>query len=132
MFGFVGKLVGSVLSKVGLDFLAPIVSMGINFLSGNYLGMIGDIKNMVSQFSNFSFLDKVSKNPPLGQFGANRSNDFVTSRLLNSDFGSWRSQSQRNDLMRANQALDVVYDYLNQSSRIQSARTNIQFNYIAA
>lgn len=131
MFGFVGKLVGSVLSKVGLDFLAPIVSMGINFLTGNYAGMIGDIKNLVSQFSNFSFLDKVSKNPPLGSFGQNRSNDFVTSRLLNSDFASWRNQSRENNLSNANAALDVVYDYLSASSRIQSARVNMQFNYAA-
>jgi hypothetical protein len=131
MFGFVGKLVGSVLSKVGLDFLAPIVSMGINFLTGNYAGMIGDIQNLVSQFSNFSFLDKVSKNPPLGSFGQNRNNDFVTSRLLNSDFGSWRNQAEQSNSEKANAALDVVYDYLSASSRIQSARVNIQFNYAA-
>lgn len=131
MFGFVGKLVGSVLSKVGLDFLAPIVSMGINFLTGNYAGMIGDIQNLVSKFSNFSFLDKVGKNPPLGTFGQNRNNDFVTSRLLNSDFGGWRNQTRENNLNRADAALDVVYDYLSASSRIQSARVNIQFNYAA-
>ena len=131
MFGFVGKLVGSVLSKVGLDFLSPIVSMGINFLTGNYAGMIGDIKNLVSQFSNFSFLDKVSKNPPLGTFGQNRNNESVSSRLLNSDFSGWRSQTRENNLENANAALDVVYDFLSASSRIQSARTNIQFNYAA-
>lgn len=132
MFGFVGKLVGSVLSKVGLDFLAPIVSMGINFLTGNYAGMIGDVQNLVSKFSNFSFLDKVSKNPPLGCFGQNRNSDFISRNLLNSDFSSWRNQTGENNLERANAALDVVYDYLNSSSRIQSARVNAQFNYFAA
>lgn len=130
MFGFIGKLVGSVLSKVGLDFLAPIVSMGINFLTGNYAGMIGDIQNLVSQFSN-SFLDRVSKNPPLGQFSSNGSNESTSSRLLNSDFGSWRNQTRENNLNRADAALDVVYDYLSASSRIQSARVNLQFNYAA-
>lgn len=131
MFGFVGKLVGSVLSKVGLDFLAPIVSMGINFLTGNYAGMIGDIQNLVGKFSNFSFLDRVSKNPPLGTFGQNRNNDFVTGRLLNSDFSSWRNQTRENNLSQADAALNVVYDYLSASSRIQTARVNIQFNYAA-
>ena len=93
--------------------------------------MIGDIQNLVSKFSNFSFLDRVSKNPPLGTFGQNRNNDFVTSRLLNADFGSWRERTRENNLSRADAALDVVYDYLSASSRIQSARVNIQFNYAA-
>jgi hypothetical protein len=132
MFGFIGKLVGSVLSKVGLGFLSPIVSLGINFLTGNYAGMIGDIQNLVSKFSNFSFLDKVSKNPPLGFFERNRNGESIMSRLFDSDFSGWRNQTRENNLERANAALDVVYDYLNSSSRIQSARVNVQFNYVTA
>jgi hypothetical protein len=106
--------------------------LGINFLTGNYAGMIGDVQNLVSKFSSFSFLDKVSKNPPLGTFGQNRNNESIMSRLFNSDFSGWRNQTRENNLSNANAALDVVYDYLNSSSRIQSARVNAQYNYVAA
>lgn len=132
MFGFVSKLVGGVLDKIGLGFLAPIVSMGINFMTGNYLGMIGDIENLVSKFSSSSFLNKVSKNPPLGIFNSNQNNESITDRLLNTDFGSWRNFTRSGNLQRANAAFDIINDFLESSNRIQTVRVNTQYNYIAA
>ena len=132
MFGFAGKLVGGVLDKIGLGFISPLVSMGINFMSGNYLGMIGDLQNLVSKFSNFSFLDKVSKFPPLGVFNGNNSNNSIMGRLLNTDFGGLRNFAQSNNLTKANAAFDILGEFAGASNRLQSVRVTSQYNYIAA
>src|SRR3712207_7073852 len=52
MFG-IGKLIGSVagglLDKIGLGKLAPFVQLGINALTGNWLGVAQDVFGLVSQ-----------------------------------------------------------------------------------
>lgn len=70
MFG-IGKLLGSVagglLDKIGLGKIAPFVQMGLNAMTGNWLGVAKDVFNMVSNFKG-NFLDKAAGKPPLGGF----------------------------------------------------------------
>lgn len=71
MFGLgklVSSLTGGLLDKIGLGFLSPFVSMAVNFFSGNYLALIGDVTNLVGTFSNSSFLKNLSQLNPLGSF----------------------------------------------------------------
>lgn len=67
MFGL-DKLIGGVLDKIGLGELAPFVSLGINLFTGNWVGLIGDVTNLVAKFTDSKFLDKVAKFAPLGNF----------------------------------------------------------------
>src|SRR3982751_591917 len=73
MFG-IGKLLGSVagglLDKIGLGKIAPFVQLGINALTGNWLGVAQDVFGMVSGFKG-NFLNDASSRPPLGGFEQN-------------------------------------------------------------
>lgn len=79
MFG-IGKLLGSVagglLDKIGLGSIAPFVKMGLNALTGNWLGVAQDVFNMVSNFKG-NFQDGASQQPPLGGF-ENPTNSFAS------------------------------------------------------
>ena len=70
MFG-IGKLLGSVagglLDKIGLGSIAPFVKMGLNALTGNWLGVAQDVFSLVSNFKG-NFQNNASKLPPLGGF----------------------------------------------------------------
>ena len=80
MFG-IGKLLGNVagglLDKIGLGKIAPFVKMGLNALTGNWLGVAQDVFSLVSSFKS-NFMDQAAKQPPLGGFEqpSNQSNNF--------------------------------------------------------
>ncbi len=71
MFG-IGKILGSVagglLDKIGLGKIAPFVKLGLNALTGNWLGVAQDVFGMVSNFKG-NFMGKAASQPPLGGFG---------------------------------------------------------------
>jgi len=70
MFGIgsiLGKVAGGLLDKIGLGKIAPFVKMGLNALTGNWLGVAQDVFGLVSNFKG-NFQDGASKLPPLGGF----------------------------------------------------------------
>ena len=77
MFG-IGKLLGSVagglLDKIGLGKIAPFVKLGLNALTGNWLGVAQDVFGLVSSFKSNNFLNNASTRPPLGGFEQNNDN----------------------------------------------------------
>ena len=76
MFGIgsiLGKVAGGLLDKIGLGKIAPFVKMGLNALTGNWLGVAQDVFSLVSGFKGNS-LNSASKNPPLGGFENSRNN----------------------------------------------------------
>jgi hypothetical protein len=81
MFG-IGKLLGSVagglLDKIGLGKIAPFVQLGINALTGNWLGVAQDVFGLVSSFKG-NFLNNASTRPPLGGFEQNNNSFAPTS-----------------------------------------------------
>lgn len=81
MFG-IGKLLGSVagglLDKIGLGKIAPFVQLGINALTGNWLGVAQDVFGLVSNFKG-NFLNNASTRPPLGGFEQNNNSFAPTS-----------------------------------------------------
>jgi hypothetical protein len=83
MFG-IGKLLGSVagglLDKIGLGKIAPFVKLGLNALTGNWLGVAQDVFGMVSNFKSNNFLNNASTRPPLGGFEQNSSDNFAPTR----------------------------------------------------
>jgi hypothetical protein len=70
MFGIgsiLGKVAGGFLDKIGLGKIAPFVKMGLNAMTGNWLGVAKDVFGMVSGFKG-NPLDGASNRPPLGGF----------------------------------------------------------------
>ena len=71
MFGIgklLGNLVGGVLESIGLGKIAPFVKLGLNALTGNWLGVAEDVFNLVSSFKSNDFVDRAAKRPPIGGF----------------------------------------------------------------
>lgn len=88
MFG-IGKLLGNVagglLDKIGLGKIAPFVKMGLNAMTGNWLGVAQDVFGLVNSFKG-NGLDGASKLPPLGGFEnpAGQTNNFAAPQQSNS------------------------------------------------
>ena len=86
MFG-IGKLLGSVagglLDKIGLGGIAPFVKLGLNAITGNWLGVAQDVFNLVSNFKG-NFQNNASQLPPLGGFENPLNNFAAQNRPLNS------------------------------------------------
>ncbi len=77
MFGLgkiLGSVVGGVLDKVGLGKIAPFVKMGLNAMTGNWMGVAKDVFGLVSGFKGNDFQNGAAKQPPLGGFGSSSSN----------------------------------------------------------
>lgn len=89
MFGIgklLGKVVGGVLEKIGLGSIAPFVKMGLNALTGNWLGVAEDVFNLVSSFKSNDYPDRAAKRPPIGNFAtaprpAARNTGLISNRL---------------------------------------------------
>lgn len=89
MFGIgklLGKVVGGVLESIGLGSIAPFVQMGLNALTGNWLGVAEDVFNLVSSFKSRDFADRADKRPPAGNFAnapkpASRRPELVNERI---------------------------------------------------
>jgi hypothetical protein len=86
MFG-IGKLLGSVagglLDKIGLGGIAPFVKLGLNAITGNWLGVAQDVFNLVSNFKG-NFQNNASQLPPLGGFENPLNNFAAENRPLDS------------------------------------------------
>lgn len=122
MFGL-GKLVsgltGGLLDKIGLGFLTPIISMAVNFASGNYLALIGDVTSLVAQFTDSSFLKNLSQFQPLGSFGQVG----CFNNLLSFDkLDSLRGTAQLLGLSKADNMLKVVEEFSTSFNMIQQNR----------
>lgn len=64
-----GKLIGGALNAIGLGKIAPFISIGISFLTGDIAGLITDVTGLLSTFKGFGFLNRVAQFAPLGGFG---------------------------------------------------------------
>lgn len=77
MFGIgklLGNVVGGVLDSIGLGKIAPFVKLGLNMLTGNWLGVAEDVFNLVSSFKSNDFLDRAASRPPIGRFANTQRN----------------------------------------------------------
>lgn len=71
MFG-IGKIIDGVFGKffdsIGLGWMTQALSLTANIMSGNWVGAAQDVFNLVSQFTDSSWMDRVASLQPLGAF----------------------------------------------------------------
>jgi len=126
MFGLgklIGGLAGGLLDKIGLGFLTPFVSLAVDYFTGNYAAMIGDLTNLVGQFSDSSFLKNLSKFQPLGMLGQGGFSGL--SSLGNLDV--LRGTAQTLGLDKVDKMFDLVQDFGTTLSTIQQNREMAYF-----
>lgn len=133
-----GKLLGKALDSIGLGWLGDVVSMGINFMSGNWLGLIGDFSNLVNRFRDPSLTERVDREPPLGPFAQNNrrarpSQLTLTSqrlyeienRLTSDDNGARQIRGGLNRFMRA---LAFLNDAMTNQESVHLSRHRTYFD----
>lgn len=73
MFGL-GKIFDSVFGKffdsIGLGWMAQALSLTANIMSGNWLAAAQDVFNLVAEFTDNAWMDRVASFQPLGEFDA--------------------------------------------------------------
>lgn len=145
MFGkILGGLVGGVLDKIGLGKIAPFVKMGINALTGNWLGVAKDVFSMVSGFKS-NFLNSASSKPPLGGF-ENFSRDFRGENRLNTNrisgfmrglknlFGGFKALASGDfsGFGKIFNAFNTLRDFFNNNQLYTNRQSSSYYNSIAA
>lgn len=71
MFG-IGKIIDGVFGKffdsIGLGWMTQALSLTANIMSGNWVGAAQDVFNLVAEFSDSSWMNRVASLQPLGGF----------------------------------------------------------------
>lgn len=71
MFG-IGKIIDGVFGKffdsIGLGWMTQALSLTANIMSGNWVGAAQDVFNLVAEFTDSSWMDRVASLQPLGAF----------------------------------------------------------------
>lgn len=71
MFGL-GKIIDGVFGKffdsIGLGWMTQALSLTANIMSGNWVAAAQDVFNLVAQFTDSSWMDRVASLQPLGAF----------------------------------------------------------------
>lgn len=133
MFGLgsiVSKLAGPLLDKIGLGFITPLISAAINFSTGNYAALIGDVANLVGSFSNSSFLSKAANKPTLGIFQNNQQNGCFNSgnKLSLGKILGLSNNPLLKNFGKITGMLNIVSDFLGSFNAIQTSRAEAQYN----
>lgn len=95
-----GKIFGSVFGKffdsIGMGWMTNVLSLAVNVMSGNWLAAAKDVFDLVAQFSDSEWMQRVSSFAPLGAFDTggcfgtggslwgSRIDDFVSQATRNS------------------------------------------------
>lgn len=134
MFGL-GKLVGGILDSIGLGKLAPFIAIGIDFFTGNYAALVGDVTDLVSRFTDLSFLDKIAQFAPLGEFGTGGC--FGLDSVLSMDrlseltdrFSSLSTGEMLGVWEKAGKALDLYNEVAQNRLVVNTTRANLATNF---
>lgn len=89
MFGL-GKIIDGVFGKffdsIGLGWMTQALSLTANIMSGNWVGAAQDVFNLVAEFTDNSWMDRVASLQPLGAFdGGGCFGDILSENAL----GQW-------------------------------------------
>jgi hypothetical protein len=90
MFGL-GKVFSGFFESIGMGWMGNVLSLAANFMTGNWAGVAQDIFNLVSEFSNDSWQNRVDRYQPLGAFG--RTSCFGDDSLSESRVNDWQERA---------------------------------------
>ena len=75
MFGL-GKIFDSVFGKffdsIGMGWLGQAIALTADIMSGNWVGAAQDVFNLVAEFTDSAWMDRVASLQPLGAFDGHR------------------------------------------------------------
>ena len=71
MFGKIfggGGIFGKFFDSIGMGWMTNVLSLAVNVAMGNWIGAAQDVFNLVAQFSNNDWMQRVASFQPLGDF----------------------------------------------------------------
>lgn len=101
-----GGIFGKFFDSIGMSWMNNVLSLAVNFTTGNWLAAAKDVFELVSQFSNNSWQNRVSPYQPLGPFG--NGSCFGTNALSGSRVGDIQERADRGATYSARQAIRTV------------------------
>ena len=125
-----GGLLGKFFDSVGLGWMTNVMSLAANVMTGNWLAAAQDVFKLVSQFSNDSWMKRVSQSQPLGAFdttgGCFGSDGFSLSRL--EDLRGQASRGEARTMERYSTALRTVHETVGNSTTANQNLWHAQMN----
>lgn len=124
MFGL-GKIIDGVFGKffdsIGLSWMTQALSLTANIMSGNWVGAAQDVFNLVAEFTDNSWMDRVASLQPLGAFdGGGCFGDILSENSL----GQWLDLAGVRDDRRAFGAFNIARETLQNNA---VARENLRY-----
>jgi len=125
MFGL-GKIFDSVFGKffdsIGMGWLGQAIALTADIMSGNWVGAAQDVFNLVAEFTDSSWMDRVASLQPLGAFdGGGCFGDILSENTL----GQWlelAGGNERGGLGQFFSAVNVVNETLHNGALVSSNR----------
>ena len=129
MFGL-GKIFDSVFGKffdsIGLGWMAQALSLTANIMSGNWIGAAEDVLNLVAEFTDSKWMDRVASLPPLGEFDVDGCfGDLLSENTL----GNWLDLAGVGNGDRQSgfgRVLNAIYIARETMQNNETARTNLR------
>ena len=125
MFGL-GKIFDSVFGKffdsIGMGWLGQAIALTADIMSGNWVGAAQDIFNLVAEFTDSAWMDRVASLQPLGAFDTGGCFGEV---LSENTLGRWfdlAAGDERSGLGQFFSAVNVVHETLHNSSVVSANR----------
>jgi hypothetical protein len=125
MFGL-GKIFDSVFGKffdsIGMGWLGQALALGADIMSGNWVGAAQDVFNLVAQFTDSSWMNRVASLQPLGAFdGGGCFGEVLSENTLGRLLGAAAGEG-RGDLGQFFSALNVVQETLHNGAVVSANR----------
>lgn len=125
MFGL-GKifdgLFGKFFDSIGLGWMGQALALTADIMSGNWVGAAQDIFNLVAEFTDSAWMDRVASLQPLGGFDVGGCFGEVLSEDTLGRFFELATGDERRGLGQFFGALNVVSDTLHNSAIVSSNR----------
>lgn len=125
MFGL-GKIFDSVFGKffdsIGLGWMGQALALTADIMSGNWVGAAQDIFNLVAQFSDSSWMNRVASLQPLGAFdGGGGFGDILSENTLGKLL-DLTSGDERSGLGQFFSAVNIVQETLHNGAMVSANR----------
>jgi hypothetical protein len=126
LFG-IGNLISGLLEKAHLGWVMDAIKIYADFSTGNWLALVGDVQHLASRFSDYSFMDRVDREPPLGRFG--QSSNSSTGYSSSDCFGTTPARANliadraaTSNNSRVSRATDYFNDHISMANSISYQR----------
>ena len=118
---FGGAIFGKFFDSIGLGWMSRALALTVDIMSGNWVAAAQDVFNLVAQFTDNSWMERVASLQPLGEFDAGCFGDLLSEHTLDDWLGlSWRGEAH--GLTRFFNAVSVARETMQNNALVTTNR----------